>query len=98
MDNPIIKWHEVVKNRDYNLLESILSDDIIGSEMYYLYLNKDDGDSLNDRIPFFGEKGEIEINTRLSTFESSAKISGSKNQLILEEYNSMIRRFNTEKS
>ncbi len=74
----------------------ILSDDIIGSEMYYLYLNKDDGDSLNDRIPFFGEKGEIEINTRLSTFESSAKISGSKNQLILEEYNSMIRRFNTE--
>ena len=29
MENPIIKWHEVVKNRDYNLLESILSDDII---------------------------------------------------------------------
>jgi hypothetical protein len=29
MVNPIIKWHEVVKNRDYNLLESILSDDII---------------------------------------------------------------------
>ena len=74
----------------------ILSDNIIGSEIYYLYLNKDDGDSLNDRIPFFGEKGEIEIRTRLSTFESSAIISGSKNQLILEEYNSMIRRFNTE--
>jgi len=74
----------------------ILSDNIIGSEMYYLYLNKDDSDSLNDRIPFFGEKGEIEIRTRLSTFESSAIISGSKNQLILEEYNSMIRRFNTE--
>ena len=74
----------------------ILSDNITGSEMYYLYLNKDDDDSLNDRIPFFGEKGEIEISTRLSTFESSAIISGSKNQLILEEYNSMIRRFNTE--
>jgi len=29
MENPIIKWHEVVKNRDYNLLESILADDII---------------------------------------------------------------------
>ena len=74
----------------------ILSDNIIGSEMYYLYLNKDDDDSLNDRIPFFGEKGKIEISTRLSTFESSAIISGSKNQLILEEYNSMIIRFNTE--
>ena len=29
MQNPIIKWHEVVKNRDYNLLDSILADDII---------------------------------------------------------------------
>ena len=29
MENPIVKWHEVVKNRDYNLLESILADDII---------------------------------------------------------------------
>jgi len=29
MDNPIIKWHEVVNNRDYNLLETIISDDII---------------------------------------------------------------------
>ena len=29
MENPIITWHEVVKNRDYNLLESILADDII---------------------------------------------------------------------
>ena len=29
MENPIIKWHEVVKNRDYNLLDSILADDII---------------------------------------------------------------------
>ena len=50
------------------------------AEVFYLYLNKDDGDSLNDRILFFGEKFKIEINTLLKTFESSAKISGSKNQ------------------
>ena len=63
-------------------------------EVFYLYLNKDDGDSLNDRILFFGEKGTIEINTLLKTFESSAKISGSKNQELLQKYQSMRRKFN----
>ena len=29
MNNPIKSWHEVVKLRDYSLLESILSDDVI---------------------------------------------------------------------
>ena len=42
-------------------------------------LDKEDGDSLNDIIAFFGNKGEIEINTRLSTFDSSYEIKGSKN-------------------
>ena len=64
------------------------------AEVFYLYLNKDDGDSLNDRILFFGEKGTIEINTLLKTFESSAKISGSKNQELLQKYQSMSRKFN----
>ena len=63
-------------------------------EVFYLYLNKDDGDSLNDRILFFGEKGTIEINTLLKTFESSEKISGSKNQELLQKYQSMSRKFN----
>ena len=35
------------------------------AEVFYLYLDKEDGDSLNDRILFFGEKGTIEINTLL---------------------------------
>jgi hypothetical protein len=33
-------------------------------EIYYLYLNKEDGDSLNDRILFFGEPGQITISKR----------------------------------
>ena len=49
-------------------------------ELYYLSLTKDDGDSLKDRIPFFGEPGSITINTRLKTFETSAQIKGSENQ------------------
>ncbi len=65
-------------------------------EVFYLYLDKEDSDSLNDRILFFGEKGEIQINTLLKTFESSAEITGSKNQELLQEYISFNRKFNDQ--
>mgnify|MGYP001425331854 FL=1 len=65
-------------------------------EIFYLYLDKKDGDTLNDRIRFFGEKGTIEINTLLKTYESSAQISGSENHSLLEEYLTFIRRFDQE--
>ena len=74
---------------DYKLKTNISEPDL-----YYLYLDKEDGDTLNDIIMFFGEKGEIEINSRLSTFESSYEISGSKNSDLLIEYNSIMRQYN----
>ena len=70
--------------------------DIETAEIFYLYLDKEDGDSLNDRILFFGEEGLIEINTLLKTFESSAEITGSKNQELLQEYISFNRKFNDQ--
>jgi hypothetical protein len=65
-------------------------------EIFHLYLNKDDGDSLNDRIIFFGEEGNIKIQTRLKTFESSAFIKGSENNDLLEEYKSISRKFKSK--
>ena len=73
-----------------------LSTDIIEPDIYYLYLDKQDGDSLNDIITFFGNKGDIQINTRLSTFDSSFEISGSDNSDLLNEYNSIIRKYNMQ--
>ena len=55
-------------------------------DIYYLYLDNVDNDTLNDIITFFGNKGEIDINTRLSTFDSSYEITGSKNTDLLREY------------
>jgi len=66
------------------------------AEVFYLYLEKEDGDSLNDRILFFGERGTIQIKTLLKTFESSAKITGSKNQELLQEHQSFNRKFNNQ--
>ncbi len=76
--------------------EFTLETKIIEPDIYYLYLDKNDGDSLNDIITFFGNIGEININTRLQTFDSGYKITGSKNSELLEEYLSIIRKFNSE--
>ena len=73
-----------------------LSANIGEPDIYYLYLDKEDGDSLNDIIPFFGNEGEIEINTRLSTFDSGYEISGSVNSDLLLEYNSIMRKYNSQ--
>ena len=73
-----------------------LSTNIEEPDIYYLYLDKEDGDSLNDIIAFFGNKGEIEINTRLTTFDSSYEISGSRNSDLFQEYNSIMRQYNSQ--
>ena len=74
----------------------ILNYKIDSPEIFYLYLKKDDGDSLNDRILFFGEKGNIKINTILKTFESSSSIEGSENNDLLNEYIGFKRKFNAQ--
>ena len=76
--------------------EFILNTEIEEPDIYYLYLDKYDGDSLNDIITFFGNNGEININTRLQTFDSSYEISGSKNSELLDEYLTIIRKYNLQ--
>ncbi|MFI2743116.1 DUF4369 domain-containing protein [Zhouia sp. PK063] len=65
-------------------------------EAYYLYLNKYDGNAVNDRILFFGEKGTININTTRDYFEGEAKIEGSKGSEVYAEYNKMISKFSAQ--
>jgi len=63
-------------------------------EIFYLYLNKKDANDINDRITFFGEPGTITITTAWNTFDTDAKIEGSKTQKKLEEYQKTMSRFN----
>jgi hypothetical protein len=60
-------------------------------EIYYLSINNSD---FNDKIIFFGEKGEFVINTKLERFGTAFKVAGGKNQEYLEEHQEMIRKFN----
>ena len=67
----------------------VLVDDLESPEMYFLTLDKKE----NDKIPFFGEKGTITITSKLEKLIFSAKITGSKNQELLDEYKTMIQQF-----
>jgi len=71
-----------------------LYSDIESPEVFFLYLNKNTGN--DDRILFFADKGITEIKTTLKNFVFDAKINGSKQQKTLEEYNSVLSRFNDQ--
>ncbi|WP_394975708.1 DUF4369 domain-containing protein [uncultured Croceitalea sp.] len=64
-------------------------------ELFYLYLDKADNNDINDRITFFGEPGEIIINTAWNTFDSNLKITGSKSNQKYVEFQEMLSKFNT---
>lgn len=65
-------------------------------EIFYLYLNKKDNNEVNDRITFFGEPGNITINTIWNAFDTKAVIEGSETHKKLEEYKKVMSKFNTQ--
>ena len=65
----------------------ILKYNIDSPELFYLNL---DVSNIENRIEFFGEKGEINIDTSLEKFNSDFKISGSSSDSIYRDY---LRRY-----
>ena len=72
----------------------ILKYNIDSPELFYLNLDVSD---IDNRIEFFGEKGEINIDTSLEKFNSDFKISGSSIDSIYRDYLSVIKKFNNQK-
>ena len=56
-----------------------------------------DVSDIDNRIEFFGEKGEINIDTSLEKFNSDFKISGSSIDSLYRNYLSVIKKFNNRK-
>ncbi|MBT7574101.1 MAG: DUF4369 domain-containing protein [Flavobacteriaceae bacterium] len=72
----------------------ILKHNIDSPELFYLNL---DVSNIDNRIEFFGEKGEINIDTSLEKFNSDFKISGSSIDSLYRDYLSVIKKFNNQK-
>jgi len=65
-------------------------------EMLFLTLDRGQSNSIDNSLQFFAEKGKMNITSKLKTFYTAAKITGSKNQELFEEFNSFNSKFNDE--
>ncbi|MFV7236140.1 DUF4369 domain-containing protein [Flavobacterium sp. ZB4R12] len=65
-------------------------------EMLYLFLDRGVSNSLDNNLSFFAEPGNITIETSLDGYLSGAKITGSKNNDLYEEYKKINSRFRDE--
>jgi hypothetical protein len=66
------------------------------AEMLYLFLDRGVTNSKDNNILFFAEPGNVNIETNLDSYISSAKITGSKNHEKYEEYQKINSRFKDE--
>jgi hypothetical protein len=71
--------------------------DLKSPEMLYLFLDRGTSNSLDNNLLFFAEPGNINIETKLESYIGDAKITGSKNQELFEEYKKINSRFIDEK-
>lgn len=70
--------------------------DLKSPEMLYLFLDRGVSNSLDNNLMFFAEPGIINIETNLDGFLSGAKITGSKNQDLFEDYKKTTSRYKDE--
>ena len=82
-DTTFIPLDTIIINGDSHFSSEM---NIDSPEMYYLFLDRGVTNSLDNNVPFFAEKGKINIETSLDFFTSDCKITGSKNQALYDEY------------
>jgi len=88
-DTILVTLDSLVVSGDSNFT---LSTSIEAPEVFYLFLDKND--NIKEGITFFGDKGVTEINTSLKNFIYDAKIKGSKQQDVYNDYLSVMGQFN----
>ncbi len=65
-------------------------------EMIYLVINRGITKSIDDNLPIFAEPGTINVNTDLKHFYANAKVTGSKNHELLEQFKKVNGKFKNE--
>lgn len=88
-DTALVNIDTIVINGDSHF-ESHLKLD--SPEMLYLVIDRVKTNSVDDNLPFFAEPGTIKIETNKDEFFSQARITGSKNQKVYEEYVQLKKR------
>jgi len=66
-------------------------------QMLYLVIDRVSTESVDQELPFFAEPGTIKIATSKDEFFAKAKITGSKNQKVYEEFKTIKTKFVNDK-
>jgi hypothetical protein len=65
-------------------------------EMLYIFLDRGVTENIDNSLMFFAEPGKINIDTELATFFAKAKITGSKNHDLYEDFKKVKSRFTNQ--
>jgi hypothetical protein len=92
-DSSLINLDSVVVNgQDIFTLSTIVE----APELFYLYVDKVDGTEYNDRVSFFGEKGDIKISTHLNKINYEVNITGSNSNKVYQKYLKSVKNINKQ--
>jgi Domain of unknown function (DUF4369) len=92
-DTTLVVLDSITLNGTSNFESKIKLD---SPEMLYLFVDRGVTNSKDNNLLFFAEPGSITIDTNLETFLSSAKITGSKNHDLYEQYIDIVTKFNDQ--
>jgi hypothetical protein len=92
-DTTLIPLDTIVLNGASSFVSQM---DLDSPEMLYLFLDRGVSNSVDNNLLFFAEPGKINIQTDLESFLGNAKITGSKNHDLYEQYKAMISQFNNQ--
>ncbi len=66
-------------------------------EILFVYLDKGVGENSDNIVEIFAEPGTLNFKTDLKEFSYNAKIEGSTNHKLLQDYFAVIKKFNDER-
>ncbi|OIQ21471.1 MAG: hypothetical protein BM557_04270 [Flavobacterium sp. MedPE-SWcel] len=93
-DTSLVIMDSIIINGNSNF-ESHLKLD--SPEMLYLFLDRGQTKSIDNSLPFFAEAGDMTIETTNDDFFAKAKITGSENHKLYENFLKMKSRFTNNK-
>ena len=89
-DTMLVKLDSMLVNGEP---EFVLQANLEEPEVLYITLSTTNAENDIPRVPFFAAKGTTRITTSLKRFYHDAKIEGSRQQEMMNQYNDMIKQF-----
>lgn len=93
VDTTLVTLDSIVIKGDSNFKSEL---QITEPEMFYLSLDRGVSNSLDNILPFFAEPGNMTIETSLKEFYRKAKVTGSTNNDLYNDFKKLKERYNDE--